>query len=324
MSDISKFQFLDHFTDQQIPPRHSRDAVSNGHVLKLWRVLRPIIGPRSNWSGIKTRPQHPPVNAVNALTCKMFKPITVLAKEHALFHLTLKTHYEDTFRRHVAPHCLAPHCLVTPHFPVTPHFGAALFGATLFGDATFSCGATFWRRIVWRHIAWRRHIFLWRHILATHCLVTPHFPVTPHFGATFFGDTLFGDATLGGVTLHRWAWSWLEWFRLGVGSAGKNAPGTGCIFGSMVGPHLCRPSKLGWASWHILVLRWAIGKTPNTKCGLWSETIVSGTLLHRFNVFSVFSLYFHYGFTFPLLTFYASYYSTLLVVHFSFHSTRLI
>ena len=257
---------------------------------------------------------------------------TVLAKEHALFHLTLKTHYEDTFRRHVAPHCLAPHCLVTPHFPVTPHIGAALFGATLFGDATFSCGATFWRRIVWRHIAWRRHIFLRRHILAPHCLaphylVTPHCPVTPHFGATFFGDTLFGDATLGGVTLHRWAWSWLEWFRLGVGSVGKNAPGTGCIFGSMVGPHLCRPSKLGWASWHILVLRWAIGKTPNTKCGLWSETIVSGTLLHRFTVFSIFSLYFHYGFTFkliPLLTFYASYYSTLLVVHFSFHSTRLI
>ena len=164
---------------------------------------------------------------------------TVLAREHALFHLTLKTHYEDTFRRHVAPHCLAPHCLVTPHFPVTPHFGAALFGATLFGDATFSCGATFWRRIVWRHIAWRRHIFLWRHILAPHCLaphclVTPHFPVTPHFGATFFGDTLFGDATLRGVTLHRWAWSWLAWFRLGVGSVGKNAPGTGCIFGSMV------------------------------------------------------------------------------------------
>ena len=257
---------------------------------------------------------------------------TVLAKEHALFHLTLKTHCEDTFRRHVAPHCLAPHCLVTPHFPVTPHFGAALFGATLFGDATFSCDATFWRRIVWRHIVWRRHIFLWRHILAPHCLaphclVTPHFPVTPHFGATFFGDTLFGDATFGGVTLHRWAWSWLEWFRLGIGSGGKNAPGTGCIFGSMVGPHLCRPSKLGWASWHILALRWAIGKTPNTKCGLWSETIVSGTLLHRFTVFSVFSLYFHYGFTFlfiPHLTFYASYYSTLLVVQFSFHSTRLI
>ena len=137
---------------------------------------------------------------------------TVLAKEHALFHLTLKTHYEDTFRRHVAPPSLVPHCLVTPHFPVTPHFGAALFGATLFGDATFSCDATFWRHT--------GHIFLWRHILAphslaTHCLVTPHFPVTPHFGATFFGDTLFGDATLGGVTLHRWAWSWLEWFRLG-------------------------------------------------------------------------------------------------------------
>ena len=243
---------------------------------------------------------------------------------------------EDTLWRHISKTC-----------------GATLFGATLFGDAAFSCdatfwrcivwrhivwwrhiscGATFWRRIVWRHIAWRRHIFLWRHILAPHCLaphclVTPHFPVTPHFGATFFGDTLFGDATLGGVTLHRWAWSWLEWFRLGVGSVGKNAPGTGCIFGSMVGPHLCRPSKLGWASWHILALRWAIGKTPNTKCGLWSETIVSGTLLHRFTVFSVFSLYFHYGFTFlliPLLTFYASYYSTLLVVHFSFHSTRLI
>ena len=233
---------------------------------------------------------------------------------------------EDTLWRHISKTC-----------------GATLFGATLFGDAAFSCdatfwrcivwrhivwwrhiscGATFWRRIVWRHIAWRRHIFLWRHILAPHYLVTPHFPVTPHFGAT-----LFGDATLGGVTLHRWAWSWLEWFRLGVGSVGKNAPGTGCIFGSMVGPHLCRPSKLGWASWHILVLRWAIGKTPNTKCGLWSEIIVSGTLLHRFTVFSVFSLYFHYGFTFlliPLLTFYASYYSTLLVVHFSFHSTRLI
>ena len=79
---------------------------------------------------------------------------TVLAKEHALFHLTLKTHYEDTFRRHVAPPSLAPHCLVTPHFPVTPHFGAALFGATLFGDATFSCDATFWRHIVWRHIVW--------------------------------------------------------------------------------------------------------------------------------------------------------------------------
>ena len=158
--------------------------------------------------------------------------ITVLAKKHALFHLTLKTHYEDTFRRHVAPHCL-----VTPHFPVTPHFGAALFGATLFGDATFSCGATFWRRIVWRHIAWRRHIFLWRHILAPHCLaphclVTPHFPVTPHFGATFFGDTLFGDATLEGVTLHRWAWSWLEWFRLGVGSVGKNAPVRGVFLGA--------------------------------------------------------------------------------------------
>ena len=133
-----------------------------------------------------------------------FNLFTVLAKEHALFHLTLKTHYEDTFRRHLAPHCLAPHCLVTPHFPVTPHIGAALF------DATFSCGATFWRRIVWRHIAWRRHIFLRRHILAPHCLaphclVTPHCPATPHFGATFFGDTLFGDATLGSVTLHRWA-----------------------------------------------------------------------------------------------------------------------
>ena len=222
------------------------------------------------------------------------------------------TLFGATLWRHIlALHCLAPHCLVTPHFPVAPHFGAALFGATLLGDATFSCDATFWRP----------------HCLAPHCLVTPHCPVTPHFGATFFGDTLFGDATLGGVTLHRWAWSWLEWFRLGVGSVGKNAPGTGCIFGSMVGPHLCRPSKLGWASWHILVLRWAIGKTPNTKCGLWSETIVSGTLLHRFTVFSVFSLYFHYGFTFkliPLLAFYASYYSTLLVVHFSFHSTRLI
>ena len=243
---------------------------------------------------------------------------------------------EDTLWRHISKTC-----------------GATLFGATLFGDATFSCDATFWRCIVWRHIVWWRHIFLWRHILAPHCLAphclaTPHFPVTPHFGATLFGATLFGDATfscdatfwrrilwrhivwwrhIGGCYVASVAWSWLEWFRLGVGSVGKNAPGTGCIFGSMVGPHLCRPSKLGWASWHILVLRWAIGKTPNTKCGLWSETIVSGTLLHRFTVFSVFSLYFHYGFTFlliPLLTFYASYYSTLLVVHFSFHSTRLI
>ena len=60
------------------------------------------------------------------------KLYTVLAKGHPLLHLTLKTHYEDTFRRQVAPHCL-----VTPHFPVTPHFGAALIGATLFGDATF-------------------------------------------------------------------------------------------------------------------------------------------------------------------------------------------
>ena len=252
---------------------------------------------------------------------------TVLAKEHALFHLTLKTHYEDTFRRHVAPHCLAPHCLVTPHFPVTPHFGAALFGATLFGDATFSCGATFWRHIVWRHIAWRRHI-LAPHCLAPHCLVTPHFPATPHFGATFFGDTLFGDATLGGVTLHRWAWSWLEWFRLGVGSVGKNAPGTGCIFGSMVGPHLCRPSKLGWASWHILVLRWAIGKTPNTKCGLWSETIVSGTLLHRFTVFfcilTVFSLWFHFSVntTLDILRF-VLFYASCSTLFFSFHASYL-
>ena len=95
-------------------------------------------------------------------------------KRARTFPLTLKTHYEDTFRRHVAPHCL-----VTPHFPVTPHFGAALFGAALFGDATFSCDATFWRHIVWRHIVWWRHIFLWHHILAPHCLAT-HCLVKPH------------------------------------------------------------------------------------------------------------------------------------------------
>ena len=143
------------------------------------------------------------------LKSSLLYKLTVLAKEHALFHLTLKKHYEDTFRRHVAPHCLAPHCLVTPHFPVTPHFGAALFGATLFGDATFSCGATlcgatllgdatfscdatFWRHIVWRHIVWWRHIFLWRHILAphslaTHCLVTPHWGVLRCIGGLEVG-----------------------------------------------------------------------------------------------------------------------------------------
>ena len=255
---------------------------------------------------------------------------TVLAKEHALFHLTLKTHNEDTFRRHVAPHCLAPHCLVTPHFPVTPHFGAALFGTTLFGDATFSCGATFWLRIVWRHIAWRRHIFLWRHILAPHCLaphclVTPHFPVTPHFGATFFGDTLFGDATLGGVALHRWAWSWLEWFRLEVGSVGKNAPGTGCIFGSMVGPHLSRPSKLGWAYFGA-----AVSDRQNSKYKMrfmvWNYRFwdVAASLHCIFCILTVFSLWFHFSVntTLDILRF-ILFYASCSTLFFSFHASYL-
>ena len=241
----------------------------------------------------------------------------------------MKTHFEDMWRhivwrhivwwrriflwRHIlALHCLAPHCLVTPHFPVAPHFGAALFGATLLGDATFSCDATFWRHIVWRHIVWWRHIFLWRHILAPHSLAT-HCLVTPHWG---------------GVTLHRWAWSWLEWFRLGVGSVGKNAPGTGCIFGSMVGPHLCRPSKLGWASWHILVLRWAIGKNSKYKMRfmVWNYRFwdVAASLHCIFCIFTVFSLWFHFSVntTLDILRF-ILFYASCSTLFFSFHASYL-
>ena len=201
----------------------------------------------------------------------------------------MKTHFEDMWRhivwrhivwwrriflwRHIlALHCLAPHCLVTPHFPVAPHFGAALFGATLLGDATFSCDATFWRHIVWRHIVWWRHIFLWRHILAPHSLAT-HCLVTPHWGVL---------RCIGGLEV---GWNGLGW---GLVVWEKNAPGTGCIFGSMVGPHLCRPSKLGWASWHILVLRWAIGKTQ-------IQNAVYGLKLSFLGRCCIASLYFLYS-----------------------------
>ena len=205
----------------------------------------------------------------------------MLEKGRPLLHLTLKTHYEDTFRRQAAPHCLA-----TPHFPVTPHFGAALFGATLFGDATFSCDATFWRRIVW-------------------CA------------------TLFGDATLVGVTLHRWAWSWLEWFRLGVGSGGKNAPGTGCIFGSMVGPRLCRPSKLGWASWHILA-RWG-----ERSAKLQIQNAVYRLKLSfrgRCCIVSLYLLYSHCIFilvSLSLIPLFFTFYPSCNTIFFSFHASYL-